>query len=285
MADMRRLRELMLDASAETVGPAFDAADGVWRFTVRSQYQRGPNAIEVLLPDCFDASRTYPVLYVLPVETGLGGHYGNGLQEVRKAGLHNKHGLIAVAPAFDTEPWFGDNPADPTIRHESYVIRVVVPLVEGRYPTLGTAEGRLLVGFSKSGWGAFTLILRNPDFFGYAAAWDAPLMLEERWWRMVEQFGGDGNFQKYRPADLFEWQARHFRGKTRLVLLGECGFGGEPGGKYAGRSHTVEAHQKMEAMGIRHIYRNDVRVEHRWDSGWVPVAVDAMMALRKTVGG
>ena len=280
MADEQRLRGLMIDASAKVPEPVFNEDDGVWRFIVRSQYQGEANAIEVLLPDGYDASRKYPVLYVLPVEEDIGGRWGNGLQEVRRHGLHNKHGLIAVAPAFDSEPWFCDNADAPALRHESYMMRVVVPLIESQYSTPGTRDGRLLVGFSKSGWGAFTLILRNPDFFGYAAAWDAPLMLEERWWRMVEQFGSDENFQKYRPVNLFEWQARHFQGKTRLALLGEWGFGGEPGGKYAGRSHTVEAHQKMEAMGIRHVYRDDVRVEHRWDSGWVPAAVDAMMAIR-----
>ena len=48
-------------------------------------------------------------------------------------------------------------------------MKTVVPLIEEHYSALGTAEGRLLFGFSKSGWGALTLILRNPDFFGYAA--------------------------------------------------------------------------------------------------------------------
>ena len=32
-------------------------------------------------------------------------------------------------------------------------MKTVVPLIEEHYSTLGTAEGRLLFGFSKSGWG------------------------------------------------------------------------------------------------------------------------------------
>ena len=51
--------------------------------------------------------------------------------------------------------------------------------IEQHYPARADRDGRLLVGFSKSGWGAYSLLLRHPDRFGKAAAWDAPLM-EER---------------------------------------------------------------------------------------------------------
>jgi len=297
--------------ACDFTGPVLDAASGVWRYTVTSPFQRGPNAIDVLLPGNFDRSRKYRVIYVLPVEPGIGGYYGNGLAEVRKSGLHNTCGFIAVQPAFDTEPWYADHDTDPVRWHESYIKHAVVPLIEKEYaptsphppapspsvergksplPDLRSAspsggrgpkgrEGRLLLGFSKSGWGAFTLLLRNPEFFGYAASWDAPLMLEECWWRMAEQFGSDESFQRHRPASLFQTQARHFRDRTRLVLLGESAFGESPGGKYAGTSHTRRAHKRMNDLGIRHAYADDLCTEHRWDSGWVRFAVNALMRL------
>ena len=254
-------------------------SDEIRRHTVSSGYQRGPNAIEVLLPDDFDRCRTWPVLYVLPVEPGIGGFYGNGLEEVRRAGIHSKHGLVCVQMAFDTTPWYCDNPCDPTVRHESYVRNVAVPLVEKEYPTPGTPDGRLLMGFSKSGWGAFTLILRNPDFFGYAASWDAPLQFEKCHWDMGRQFGDDMNLRHYCPAGLFRAQARHFHARPRLVLLGEDAFGRSPDPKY---DHTVWAHETMASLGIQHFYNDDVRVKHVWGSGWVPVAVDALVSLRRS---
>ena len=202
---------LAADADYRLVGgPTFVKEKGVWRYEVESPYQRGRNPIEVLLPDRFDpkdADKKYRVLYVLPVEPGIGGRWGDGLQEVRRADAHNRHGLICVAPAFDTLPWYGSHPTDPKIRHEDYLKRVVVPLVEGRYPTVAGREGRLLVGFSKSGWGAFTLIFRDPDFFGYAAAWDAPLMLSADDFGVFEtgpHFGTKENFARYLPAKLAE---------------------------------------------------------------------------------
>lgn len=57
--------------------------------------------------------------------------------------------------------------------------------------------------FSKSGWGAISLLLRNHAFYRRVAAWDAPTMLSGAFcdwmvaggskskdmWNMMEQFG------------------------------------------------------------------------------------------------
>ena len=105
--------------------------DGGFRLhTVRSPYQAGTTKVRVLLPDAFDKSQRYRVLYVLPVEALDGRRWGSGLQTIRKAGLHNRHKLICVAPTFSHLPWYADHPSDPMIRQESYLTRVVLPLVE-----------------------------------------------------------------------------------------------------------------------------------------------------------
>jgi hypothetical protein len=259
----------------------WDADKSVWVYWVDSGHQQGPNAIEILLPDDFDTQRPYHVLYVLPVEPGIGGRYGDGLQEVRRTNAHNRFGLICVQPAFDTWPWYADHATDATRRHESYIMEAVVPLVEERYPTLGASEGRLLLGFSKSGWGACTLLLRHPDLFGYAVSWDAPLMLDD-WvpeWEMPAQFGTRENYQRYRPAALFETVAPHFRDRTRLALLGECHFGAEPYGAFRARHHTAWAHEEMTRLGIQHVFDDQLHGAHHWGSGWVSVAIEALMAL------
>ncbi|MFH1743331.1 MAG: alpha/beta hydrolase-fold protein, partial [bacterium] len=229
-------------------------AKHVWVVHLKSEHQEEPNTVEVLLPDRFDMSRKYRVLYVLPVETGIGGRYGDGLQEVRRVDAHNQYDLIGVQMAFDTVPWYADHPTDQRIQHESYLKNVIVPFIESRYPTLGTPEGRLLIGFSKSGWGAFTLILRNPNFFGYAVSWDAPLMLNE-WvpaWGMDRAFGTQECFARHRPSALFEIQAAFFRNKKRLILLGEKAFGPAPKNLFRQKHQTPLAHEKMSQMGILH---------------------------------
>ena len=84
-----------------------------------------------------------------------------------------------MAPTFSHLPWYADHPTDPDIRQESYLLEVVIPFIEANYPARADRRGRLLLGFSKSGWGAYSLLLRHPDVFGKAAAWDAPLMMSE----------------------------------------------------------------------------------------------------------
>jgi len=251
------------------ISPAEKGPGGVLVHRVRSEYQSGQTLVKVLLPDGLEEGKRYRVLYVLPVESGDGRHWGDGLGEVAKHDIHNKHQLICVFPTFSHLPWYADHPTDPEIRQESYLLKVVLPLVESRYPALRRPEGRLLLGFSKSGWGAFNLLLRNPGVFGKAAAWDAPLT-EDRPLRfdMGPIFGGQENFEKYRILALLESRAPELRKGSRLVLVGYDGF----------RTAHVETHRQMVAWNIPHVYRDGPRRKHHWQSGWLPEAVGLLVS-------
>src|SRR5437773_1672793 len=83
----------------------------------------------------------------------------------------------------------------PKIRQETYFVKVVVPFVEKQYPAQAEPGGRLLVGFSKSGWGAYSLLLRHPDVFGKAAAWDAPLTMTRPQYGMADIVGTPEQFE------------------------------------------------------------------------------------------
>ena len=275
------------DAPADAIsveGPVRDEQKGVWRYTISSPFLNGPNHLEVLLPDDYDRGRRYQVLYVLPVEPGIGGRYGDGLEEVKKTDAHNRHGLICVTPAFDTWPWYIDHATDPKRRHESYMTEVVAPLIRKRYSTTGKPEGRLLIGFSKSGLGCVTLLLRNPDVFGYAAAWDAPFMLQEKDRERSRISTADGSverFREYQPPRLFASQARHFQGRARFALLGHKSFGpiSHDAPHTDENDHTVATHRLMESLGIPHFYNNRIVVDHTWHSGWVEPAIEALVSL------
>ena len=233
--------------------------------TVRSPYQAGTTKIRVLLPDAFNKSQRYRVLYVLPVEALDGQRWGNGLRTIRKAGLHNKHGLVCVAPTFSHLPWYADHPRDPHIRQESYLTRAVLPFIDKTYPVVAGKEGRLLVGFSKSGWGAFTLLLRNPDLFAAAAAFDAPMALNKPGPYGTDPiFGGRENFEKYRVENLLKKNRGRLGPGKRLTLLGYYNNF---------RSHHVKAHTWMDALKIEHHWRDGPKRKHSWDSGWMPEAV------------
>jgi hypothetical protein len=119
---------------------------------------------------------------------------------------------------------------------------------------------RWLLGFSKSGWGAFSLLLRHPDVFAKAVAWDAPLMMTKpNNYGMEGVFATQENFEKYQISRLFETRAKTLGKEPRLMLLGYASF----------RAHHVEAHQLMQRLDIAHEYRDEKKTPHTWHSGWV----------------
>ena len=131
---------------------------------------------------------------------------------------------------------------------------------------------RLLLGFSKSGWGAFSLILRHPDLFRAAAAWDAPLMKEK-----PDQFGMDAafatqeNFERYQFSRLPREKAGTFRASKRLAHLGYGSF----------RDHHQRAQKLFEELKIPVEYKDGPERKHVWESGWVADAVAALDAMSR----
>ena len=243
--------------------------------TLKSEYQRGEGRILVQLPDDYTPQQHYRVLYVLPTSTSP------ELAALLRLQPQNRYQLIVVQMVFEEEPWYGDHATDPAMRQASYIRNAVVPLIEKTYSTVSGAEGRLLLGFSKSGWGAFSLILANPDDFGYAAAWDAPMMLDSFHYGMAAVFGTQAQLNRFRPDLLAVKQAGAFRDRTRLVLAGENKWGRlipPP----TGASHTAELHALFDRLGIRHVYRNDLPAPHRWDAAWLAPVLEELMQLCPT---
>lgn len=247
-------------------GHAAPQAAGVVTHTVESEFQKGPTVVRVLPPSKVEPGRRYPVLYILPVQPGLEPRWGDGLDEVRKLGLHDKFGLFCVAPTFSDWPWYADHPTDPAKRQESYLLKTVLPLVESRHPVLAKPEGRLLLGFSKSGWGAFALLLRHPDTFGRAAAFDAPLWMD--WptkYGSAEIFGTAEAFSEYRIRTLLEKRAGDLArsGVARLALFGDGNFRGD----------HERLRELLEKHKIPHHLGKAVPRRHHWGAGWVADAV------------
>ena len=259
-------------AAEVNVSPAVKDKAGILVHTVQSEYQSAKTKIRVLLPTSLEEGKRYSVLYVLPVEPMDGVQWGDGMLEVKKADLPDKYGLICVEPLFSELPWYADHPTNAKIRQESYVVKVVVPFIDQTYPTLAKAEGRLLVGFSKSGWGAFSLLLRHLELFGKAAAWDAPLMMDRPGkYGSGDIFATQVNFDKYRLSTLLEKQAAALHEPVRLINFGYGNF----------REEHQSAHMLMDQLKIAHDYRDGPKREHSWHSGWLPEAVQMLVEKPK----
>jgi ribosomal protein L7/L12 len=265
---------LFASLAQATEQPAFISCaicdrDGFLVHSVQSAYQAEVPSIKVLLPDRMVVGKCYPVVYVLPVEAGEQDRYGNGLREVKTNDLHNVHQAIFVAPTFSHLPWYADHPTNGAIRQESYFLKVVVPFIERTYPALTRPEGRLLLGFSKSGWGAWSLLLRHPDTFGRAAAWDSPLMMDHLGqFGTTAIFGTQDCFEQYRVSNLLRSNAGQLATDNRLILTGYGNF----------RDHHQRIHQLAAELKVSHIYRDGPKQKHDWHGGWVPEAVALLMA-------
>lgn len=253
------------------VSDAMIDKDGFRVHNIESSFQAGRTQLKVLLPDRLGQGKQFPVVYVLPVEARNENRYGDGLLEVKRRDLQNKYQAIFVAPTFSHLPWYADHPTDLHVRQETYFLKVVLPSIEKQYPVQTNADGRFLLGFSKSGWGAFSLLLRHPDVFGKAAAWDAPLMKDK-----PDQFGMEGifgtqeNFEKYQIIQLLKRHAAELRDGNRIILSGYDYF----------RKQHQQTHEVMGALRIPHEYRDGPERKHDWHSGWVEEAVGLLFQTR-----
>lgn len=247
-------------------------ADGSFRtHQIQSPYQAGKTRLRVLLPDDLDLRQAYRVLFVLPVhEDGVHKH-GDGLVEIKKHGFHNQHQLICVAPSFTAKPWYADHDLNPRKREESHLLKTVIPFVEKNYPVRTDYRGRLLVGFSKSGWGATALLLRNPDVFYRVTAWDTGIRVDtgpideaERAERIAREWGSIENFAANRLSNLIKARGEQLGDEPRLFYYsteGRRAIGGE------------RIHRLLVQNDIPHRYVLEPRRKHAWDTGWIPEAI------------
>ena len=245
-----------------TTGTINDSGEIVHQLT--SSWQSVTTSVRVLVPSDLKNDERLPVVFVLPVEAGEGTRWGDGLGEIRRLKLQERYRVICVAPSFSLLPWYADHPTDLTIRQESHLLKAVVPFVDATFPTTGKSDDRLLIGFSKSGWGAFSLLLRNPDVFGKAAGWDAPLLMNKPGlYGSGPIFGTEEQFKNYQITELLRQRAAEFSAEPRLIHLGYGNF----------REHHTGLEQLMNELNVSTVYQHCPQRKHAWDSGWLPEAM------------
>ena len=144
----------------------------------------------------------------------------------------------------------------------------LVPWIKQNLATTGH-EQTWLIGFSKSGIGGQDLILKHPDLFSLAASWDFPAdMSSYDQYGAASSYGTDANFQaNYRltPAFLDAHKAP-FLNNNRIWIGGYDVF----------QTDISDYNALLTAEGIAHSTETPQNVAHRWDSGWVPIALTSL---------
>ena len=148
----------------------------------------------------------------------------------------------------------------------------LVPWAQKNLATTGS-EQNWLIGFSKSGIGGQDLILRHPGVFTLAASWDFPADMssyDQFGADSAEAYGTDANFQaNYRLTTAFvDAHKGPFLGTNRMWI-------GNADGLYQGDMTDYDA--LLTSEGIAHSTEPpSAAMAHRWDSGWVPIALAAL---------
>lgn len=244
-------------------------ADGVRTYDVASPENGGAQEIRVLAPTHPAPDVPHNFLIALPVEAGLNKDYGDGMETLRLLDAQDRHNLTIVEPTFGIEPWYADNPENPSVRYETFLTADLVPWVRHHLALTGREE-TWLIGFSKSGIGATDLILKHPKLFTLAAAWDFPadMSADDQYYRSSDSYGTDANFQAhYRlTAEFLNAHKASFLTSNRIWIGGYQSFGPD----------LAHFDKLLSSIKILHTTEPSTPMPHRWDSGWVPIALQAL---------
>jgi hypothetical protein len=230
----------------------------------------GPQVLRVLRPTNPAAGVAHNFLYVLPVESGLGSTFGDGMQVVQGLDAQDTYNVTVIEPSFGIDSWYADNPNDPDLQYETFMTQELVPWVQQNLSTSGTEQSWLL-GFSKSGLGAQDLILKHPNLFTLAASWDFPADMSDYGGPGSDpgaNYGTDANYQaNYRLTTSFvDAHKAPFLTNNRIWI-----------GSYALYPTDVSDYDALlTSEGILHTTEVPQQMAHRWDSGWVPLALAAL---------
>ncbi|HKR28551.1 MAG TPA: hypothetical protein VJS11_13900, partial [Acidobacteriaceae bacterium] len=247
-------------------------------YSVRSAYQGyREQTIRVLRPSHPRPGIEPSTLYVLPVGAGvdtLSSKWSDGLEQLRLLDVPNRFNMTLIAPSFAYVPWYSDDQRDPRRRMESFMVRDLVPFSDKLSPS-GQVRHRYLIGFSKSGYGAVTLLLRHPDIFEAAAAWDFPAEMNN-----VSTFpdlrmnvADQANFCLYRIPPLVAAHAAQFQNKDRFWISGDRGIF---------TPDMFRLHNQLAALSIPHTWVPGGYRHHDWSSGWLEGAVEYLAARPKS---
>jgi len=231
----------------------------------------GPQVLRVLRPTNPAPGVAHNFLFVLPVEAGSGSTFGDPLQVLEGLDAQDKYNLTIIEPTFYIQPWYADNPTNADYQEETFLTQELVPWVKKNLATTGT-EQSWLIGFSKSGIGAQDLILKHPDIFTLAASWDFPADMSsyDQYGNSVYSYGTDANFQaNYRLTPSFvDTHKGPFLSNKRIWI----------GGYSLYQQDMTDYGSLLTSEGILHDTESPQYMAHRWDSGWVPLALAALSA-------
>ncbi len=175
------------------------------------------------------------------------------------------------------DSWYADNPNDPTINYETFVADILPQWVDSNFSTTGT-EQNLLVGLSKSGYGALDLELKHPSVFSAVAAFDFPgdmSSYDEFGSSSANDYGTESNFQdNYELTSSFvDALKAPFTTQDRILISEGPVF----------QSQVADFDDLLTSQGVMHTLLNQTSDAHNWTSGWLSGAIAGLYGLEQNL--
>ncbi len=122
----------------------------------------------VVLPDSYNKSETYPVVYLLHGATGNYQDWVTKAPVVKE--LADQYNVIVVCPDGGFTSWYFDSPVDSTYKYETFVTTELLNYIDSHYSTIKDKSGRAITGLSMGGHGGLYLGFRHQDIYGAAGS-------------------------------------------------------------------------------------------------------------------
>jgi Tryptophan-rich Synechocystis species C-terminal domain/Putative esterase len=254
-------------------------ANGAQVYDVTNALGLEPFAVRVLTPQ--EPSTDYPhsFLYALPVEPGLTQPtFGSGLDELESLDVEDQYNATIIEPIFPIDSWYADNPNDPSIDYETFMATYLPEWVDSHFSTTGT-EQNLLVGFSKSGYGAVDLLLKHPSVFAAAAAFDFPADMatyDQAGSSSADDYGTEANFENnYQLTGSFINSLKApFTTEDRLLISEGPDYG----------TQVADFDALLTSQGVMHTLSTaQTNDAHSWSGGWLSGAVAGLYGLEQNL--
>lgn len=201
----------------------------------------------VILPDDYDGSNAFPVVYLLH---GAGGNYSDWVTKVPAVKSYADHyQVLIVCPDGGRTSWYFDSPVDPSMQYETYVSSELVSRIDQTYKTIAAPKGRAITGLSMGGHGAFYLAFRHQDVWGAAGSMSGGVDIRPfpNNWDIAKRLGtyaeNKANWEENTVTNLV-----YLLDGRRLKLVFDCGVDDF----FYGVNQRL--HQKLVERNIPHDY-------------------------------